>query len=1562
MAFGRWFTLISMVLGAFLPGHQGRDEGQGGTQGRDDVLPVISAFNLTSSGVDSAGQANIAVSAQISDNRCLQLADIEVTAVAKQNGMAVSGAVIDMASIVIRRPTAAPAALDKVEVTGSLSVSGLPFCNIRVSVTISARDCSILPLQGNLATAANEVDVSDTTPPAAAALPDIRIGSRAAIPSPAVTPAAFQNLGSQITETVTSLAALRVESSDALYQGGDCDGSLSRTYRIIDACGNTGTFAQTILVHDGSPPTAALPADKIRLTVSCRQSIPAPATNVSTFLAIGVGAALSNDVANVSAADRLESGTDRDGTINRTYTIADACGNTIEVVQRFVIKDSSSPQATAPPDASLQKREQIPAAATTVAEFIRQGGVLDDECTPSAELSVSAIDGPLQGTEYRGQIVRLYTIRDASGNTVTKNQVFTFGGPVPWPHPTGGPNRMGAAGIVAVAEPWASPRHQRYEEYKPNRGIEGYFAVKNHVLVGQGGILFLKCNRYMASPLPTQQAVAALNPVSREFLWWFPVADGYVWSPAIDPDGTVFVYDGKGVLTALDPITGQSVWKSPRTQPNPALPVVGDILAGPDGRIFAACGEKLLAFGPPASKADPARTLLWEYSCLDPRRINLGDSSYKPSLSPQGNLIVLHRLESLTNPYPWRVESVSPAGVRTWAYDLPGGILRPSDAVIAADGTIYVIIEGGYLNTAEKEFGALLAITKDGALRWRKPLPEIGDRRQITPPVIGADGKLFFLTRTLFWEHGEIILHAVEPSSGADAWTAALTDLLAGAGVAEPDSVVKAIGELHGSAGLIDAAGAFFVRFHGGNDVFVFDTKTRRIRNFMPRVGWGPGGNMALDGNGRLYFAGDELNGGGGSCTGTGNSSGIIALIPRSPLVCSLRLVKRAFKINGTRITVEAEFETVVEDPRGETDLLLSVDFGDGQTECYNNIRTQLQTDGRYRATFSFRHRYDRMGDFNVAAAFFHWERKAGPGYERKNDCECSLPLEGSDRTPPAWTGRTVCEVTETSPTKTRTLYPPGPEIFLNRTGSAVFRGTAADDAEGCGLWKIQYRVGTGPWLDAQGKETWTFSVALTAADQAVSTYEVHIQARDYAGNLGTEIVQTLICDRRRPYIADLRIAAPAPGTPVYNYRVGDLPTGATTPILMGQPYHISFQVVNPHPQWTFNIGWRLQETKWVIKWAGLDQHWKTGFSAARDFLSMALTPVLLSPGQTAWITQGWMHDWNWIPEKGWFNLVFDIVTAYIPFVGEGKTAYDIFMFLSDQSNALVKTEWLGDLTEAKATPPPGLGLDTISMGVAPVLIRNGSLPIRTVIHVSDSKQAGLIASFETSIAANLATAGGMIMVALINPVSIAVGIALLAAEGYLIIGSAILYDMAFDPSPEYTKPVVPRTIPCPEVEELKDRKGREAALSAVRLVEQLEAFKTAMARHFGALKAGDREWAVKQARAASGFARSAAVHCGPIRGLLETAAAEIEKLDAPGRKKLLADWSASKLPTIEERILKSYRKFSSADIRTIASIQKKMAAETLTSPRARLAALDRLKIKLEQLASDLLIKPGTDN
>ena len=170
------------------------------------------------------------------------------------------------------------------------------------------------------------ITVNDTVPPHANPLPNLgpfTCLSEIPLANPIVVTGELDNCIGPVTVTWVS------DSPPPA-----CTGTIVRTYRLADACGNDSLITQNILLNDNIPPTAdPLPAQFL----SCASEIPMPDVDLVTGETDNCGGGVTvtfiSDSGGASCTD----------TITRTYRLTDACANSSFLTHTFFINDTIPP-------------------------------------------------------------------------------------------------------------------------------------------------------------------------------------------------------------------------------------------------------------------------------------------------------------------------------------------------------------------------------------------------------------------------------------------------------------------------------------------------------------------------------------------------------------------------------------------------------------------------------------------------------------------------------------------------------------------------------------------------------------------------------------------------------------------------------------------------------------------------------------------------------------------------------------------------------------------------------------------------------------------------------------------------------------------------------------------------------------------------------------------------------------------------------------------------------------------------------------------------------------------
>ncbi|HWO57414.1 MAG TPA: T9SS type A sorting domain-containing protein [bacterium] len=189
--------------------------------------------------------------------------------------------------------------------------------------------------------------------------------------------------------------------SDGPLVGGECGGTITRTITVTDASGNVATCTQVITVDDNTPPTLTCPPS---VTLACGASTDPSQT--------GTASAGDNCDPNpaVTFTDAMAPGAcPQSYTITRTWTAADACGNTASCDQMLTVVDDVAPAIVCPADATVECGQPTDPAATGFA-------TATDACDPAPAVTFTDSETP-GACAAEKTITRVWTATDACGNS-----------------------------------------------------------------------------------------------------------------------------------------------------------------------------------------------------------------------------------------------------------------------------------------------------------------------------------------------------------------------------------------------------------------------------------------------------------------------------------------------------------------------------------------------------------------------------------------------------------------------------------------------------------------------------------------------------------------------------------------------------------------------------------------------------------------------------------------------------------------------------------------------------------------------------------------------------------------------------------------------------------------------------------------------------------------------------------------------------------------------------------------------------------------------------------------
>jgi gliding motility-associated-like protein len=254
---------------------------------------------------------------------------------------------------------------------------------------------------GNFTDVTQTITIDDTTPPAGTAPATVNVQCAADVPAPntALVTALSDNCGG--TPTVTYLG----DVSD----GNACPETITRTYRITDACGNFTDVTQTIIVNDNINPTASNPAD---VTITDPADFPpvnpADVPNVSDNCTANPLVEWVSDVSDGGLCPE---------NITRTYSVTDDCGNQIFVSHVISIGAGGSPTASNPDPINVQCIADVPAPDPAVVT-----DALNDDGTPA---TVAWENDQSNGQTCPQVITRTYRVTNTCAVSIFVQQIIT---------------------------------------------------------------------------------------------------------------------------------------------------------------------------------------------------------------------------------------------------------------------------------------------------------------------------------------------------------------------------------------------------------------------------------------------------------------------------------------------------------------------------------------------------------------------------------------------------------------------------------------------------------------------------------------------------------------------------------------------------------------------------------------------------------------------------------------------------------------------------------------------------------------------------------------------------------------------------------------------------------------------------------------------------------------------------------------------------------------------------------------------------------------------------------
>ncbi|MCS6928222.1 MAG: HYR domain-containing protein [Saprospiraceae bacterium] len=194
-------------------------------------------------------------------------------------------------------------------------------------------------------------------------------------------------------------------------------GATTVTLIVRDHKGNTATCTSTVTVRDVTPPIiAGVPAN---ITLEACDTLPAPPQLIASDNCAGTYPVMATQTSTQTPTGFQK----YNYVVTRTWTTADASGNSVVVTQVITVKDTKKPQFTGAPDTVAV----VTKANRTTCDDTVKINILPflSDCATGADLTVTNNVVPSQGGNLNavfpvGTSTVLFTATDISGNSQTK--------------------------------------------------------------------------------------------------------------------------------------------------------------------------------------------------------------------------------------------------------------------------------------------------------------------------------------------------------------------------------------------------------------------------------------------------------------------------------------------------------------------------------------------------------------------------------------------------------------------------------------------------------------------------------------------------------------------------------------------------------------------------------------------------------------------------------------------------------------------------------------------------------------------------------------------------------------------------------------------------------------------------------------------------------------------------------------------------------------------------------------------------------------------------------------
>mgnify|MGYP002136418057 FL=1 len=273
---------------------------------------------------------------------------------------------------------------------------------------------------GNTSTATQTINVADNTPPSITAPNDVTVTCASDVPTPNIALVVVSDNCSESNEIVVTFVGDVISNQSCANKY-----TITRTYKAVDACGNTATDTQIITVNDNVPPVIVAPPPITG--VQCASGVPAAYSNLSQFISAG-GQASDNCSGSVTISLLTENITPgncaNQFVLTRTYKATDVCGNSSTATQTITVYDNTPPVITVPSSLTVTCASDVPAVNINAVSAT-------DNCSGNVVITHVSDVIANQSCVNKFTVQRTYMATDICGNSSTGVQIINVNDNIP---------------------------------------------------------------------------------------------------------------------------------------------------------------------------------------------------------------------------------------------------------------------------------------------------------------------------------------------------------------------------------------------------------------------------------------------------------------------------------------------------------------------------------------------------------------------------------------------------------------------------------------------------------------------------------------------------------------------------------------------------------------------------------------------------------------------------------------------------------------------------------------------------------------------------------------------------------------------------------------------------------------------------------------------------------------------------------------------------------------------------------------------------------------------------